>query len=174
MLQWSANRFVRWEIFAKYSWISEIFFLSYIILIISFSWLLYIFPLKKLPGKENYREIYAHSLYIFLFKIRYSWILWNIFVNRNIIRKITMLANRNNIYEMKLWRIEMGIYSWHYYQQIDLWRIYLQTIHKLFANQELFAKHCCAGINIDLEEVLKKIFSRPKDVHRSYHLVNPR
>ena len=101
--------FVRWQLFANYSQISEIFFLSYIILIISFSWLLYIFPLINLLGKENYSEIYAYYLYIFLIKIRYWWILWKIFVNRNIIHQIAILANRNNIHEMKLWRIGIGI-----------------------------------------------------------------
>ena len=65
--------FVRWELFANYSQISEIVILSYIISIISFSWTLYIFPLKNLTGKENHSETYnAHSLYIFLIKIRYS------------------------------------------------------------------------------------------------------
>ena len=133
--------FVRWELFAKYSWISEIFFLSYIILIVSFSWLFYIFPLKNLPAKENYTEIYAHSLYIFLIEIRYSWILWKIFVNGNIIRQIKILGNRNNIHGMKLWRIGIRIYSWPQYQGIDLWQIYLRTICELFANRELFAEH---------------------------------
>ena len=33
-----------------------------------------------------------------------------IFVNRNIICQITILANRNNIHEMKLWQIGIGIY----------------------------------------------------------------
>ena len=96
-----------------------------------FSWLLFIFPLKNLPGKENHSEIHAHPLYIFLIKIRYSWILWKIFVNRNIIRQIKIFVNRNNIHEMKLWRIGIGIYLWPKYQQIDLWWIfanYLQII----------------------------------------------
>ena len=84
------------ELFANYSRISEIFVLSYIILIISFSGLLYIFPLKNLPGKENHGEINAHSLYILLIKIRYSWILWKIFVNRNIIHQILIIMNRSN------------------------------------------------------------------------------
>ena len=133
---------VRWELFANYSQISEIYFLSYIILIISFSWLLYMFPLKNLLGKEYHNEICIHSLYLFLIKIRYSWILWKIFLNRNIICQITILANMNNIHEMKLWGIGIGIYSWPKYQRIDLWRIYSQTIRELFANRELFAEHC--------------------------------
>ena len=129
------------ELFANYSQISGIFFLSYIILIISFSWLLYIFPLKNLPGKDNHSEIYSHSLYILLNKIRYLWILWKIFVNRTTIRQITILASRNNIHEMKLWWIGIGIYLWPKYQRIDLWQIYSQINLKLFANRELFTEH---------------------------------
>ena len=114
--------------------ISEIFLLSYTILIISLSWLLNIFSLKNLTGKENYSAIYAHSLYIFQIKIRYSWILWKIFVNRNIICQITILANRNYIHEMKFGRIGIGIYSWPKYQRIDSWQINSQTICELFAS----------------------------------------
>ena len=112
------------------------------ILLISFSWLLYIFPLKNLPGKENYSEIYAHYLYFFLIKIRYSWIFWKLFMKRNILLQITILVNRTNIHEMKFWWIGIGIYLWPKYQRIDLWRIYSRTICKLFANRELFAEHC--------------------------------
>ena len=118
-----------------------IFCLSHIFVIISFFLLLYIFLLKNLQGKENHSEIYAHSLYIFLIKIRYSWILWKIFVNRYNIFQITVLANRNNIHEMKLWLIGIGIYLWPKYQRIDSWQIYLQTICQLFANRELFTEH---------------------------------
>ena len=116
-------------------------FLSNIILIISFSWLLFIFPLKNLPGKENRSEIYAHCLHIFLIKIRYSWILWKLFVNRNIICQVTTLGNRNNIHDMKLLQIGIGIYSWPKYQQIDSWWISSWTIRELLANRELFAEH---------------------------------
>ena len=121
--------FVRWEVFANYSQLPEIIFLSDFSNNF-FSWVLYIFPLKNLPGKENHIEIYAHSLYIFIIKIRYSWILLNIFLNRNIICQITILVNRNNIYEMKLWQIGIGIYLSPKYQQIDEWQIYC----KLFTN----------------------------------------
>ena len=107
-----------------------------------FSWLLYIFHLKNLPGKQSHSEIYAYSLYIFNIRIRYSWILWQIFVNRNNIRQIKIFANRNNIHEMKLWRIGIGIYSPSKYQRIDSWQIYSRTICELFANRELFAEHC--------------------------------
>ena len=62
-------------------------------------------------------------------------------MNRNNIFKIKIFANRNNFHEMKLWRIGIGIYLWPKYQGINLWRIYLQTICKLFANRELFTKH---------------------------------
>ena len=117
------------------------FIFSHIFLVIPFSWLFYIFPLKNLPGKEKHSEMYAQSLYIFINKIRYSWILWKIFLNRNIICQITILANKNNIHEMKLWQIGIRIYSWPKYQRIDLWRIYSGTIHELFANRELFAEH---------------------------------
>ena len=48
----------------------------------------------------------------------------------------------NIVHEMKLWRLGIGIYLWPEYQRIDLWPIYLQTIHELFANRELFAEHC--------------------------------
>ena len=134
--------FVRLELFGNYSQISEIYFISHIFcFIISFSWLLYIFSLKNLWGKENHNEIDAHPLYLFLIKIRYSWILWKIFVNRNIIRQITTLANRINIHEMKLWKIGIGIYLWPKYQRIDSWQIYLRTIRKLFTNRELFTEH---------------------------------
>ena len=117
------------------------FSLKYINLIISFFWLSYIFLLKNLPDKENHSEIYAHPLFIFLIKIRYSWIHWKIFVNRNIICQITMLANRNNIHEMNLWQIGIGIYLWNKSQQIDSWQIISRTICELFANRELFAEH---------------------------------
>ena len=83
----------------------------------------------------------SYSLYIFNIRRKYSWMLWNIFVNRNNIHQINIFANRNNIHEMKLWQTGIGIYLWPNYQQIDLWQIYLQTIRKLFANRELFAKH---------------------------------
>ena len=79
-------------------------------------------------------EIYSYALYIFNIKIRYSWTLWKIFVNRNNICQINVFANRNNIHEMKFWLIGMGIYLWPKYQRIDSGRIYLQTICELFAN----------------------------------------
>ena len=93
----------------KYSQISHEylkFVSSHIFLIISFSRLIYIFPLKKYPDKENHIEIYFLSLYIYIFwiKIRYSWILSKIFVNRNTICQLTILANRNIIHEIKSWR----------------------------------------------------------------------
>ena len=116
--------FVRLEVFANYSQIPEIYFLTYIFLVISFSWLLYIFPLKNLSGRENHSEIYAHSLYTFIIRMRYLWILLKIIMNRNIICQITIIANWNNIHEMKLSRIGLGIYLWPKYQQIDLWRIF--------------------------------------------------
>ena len=61
-------------------------------------------------------------------------------------RQITIFMIRNNIHEMKLWRIRIGIYLWPEYQQIDLWqiywwRIYSWPIRKLFVNIELFAEH---------------------------------
>ena len=55
-------------------------------------------------------------------------------MNRNISCHVTILANRNNIHEMKLWQIGIGIYLWPRYQQIDLWWIYLRTTCKLLAN----------------------------------------
>ena len=133
--------FVRWEVFANYSRIPEIFFFSNFVSKNIFSWLLYICNLKDLLGKQSHSKIHAYSLSIFNIIIRYSWILWRIFANRNNIRQITIFANRNNIHEMKLWRIGIGIYSWPKYQGIDSWRIYSQTIRELFANIELFAEH---------------------------------
>ena len=56
-------------------------------------------------------------------------------------RQITIFLNRNNIHEMKLWRIRIGIYLWPEYQQIDSWRIYFWPIRELFVNIELFAEH---------------------------------
>ena len=86
------------------------------------------------------------SIYIFNIKVRYSWILWKIFVNRTNICQITLFANMNNIYEMKTCQIGIGIYLWLKYQWKDLWQIYSQTIHQLvFANRELFAEHCATG-----------------------------
>ena len=73
--------------------------------------------------------------------IRYSWIVWKIFVNRNNIHQINIIANRNNIHEKKLWRIGIGINSRPKHQRIDLWQIYSRTNCKLFANRELFAEH---------------------------------
>ena len=62
-------------------------------------------------------------------------------MNRNNIGQITIFANRNNIHEIKLLQIGIGIYSWTKYQGIDSWQMYLKTICELFANRELFAKH---------------------------------
>ena len=134
--------FVRWEVFANNSGIPDISFFPKNFKKNSFSWILYIFHLKNLPGKQSHSEIYSYSLYIFNKRTRYLRILWKIFVNRNNISQINIFANRNNIHEMKLWRIGIEIYSWPKYQQIDFWRIYLRTIHELFANKELFAEHC--------------------------------
>ena len=88
-------------------------------------------------NKAIFSEIYAYSLYIFNKKIRHSWILWTIFVNRNNFGQIKIFANRNNIHDIELLKIGIGIYSWPKYQQIDSWQIYLQTICKLFANYSL-------------------------------------
>ena len=99
------------------------------------------FTIEKLTGEKNHSERYAHSLFIVLIKIRYSWIHWKIFVNKNIICQITILVNRNNIHEMNLWKIGIGIYLWNKSQQIDSWWIYSRTIWELFANRELFAEH---------------------------------
>ena len=140
--------FVRWKVFANNSRIPDIHFFSKKFLKNYFSWLLYFFHLKNLPGKQSHSEIYSYSLCIFNKIIRYSWILWKIFANRNNIHEINIFAKRNNIYEMKLWRIEIGIYSSPKYQQIDSWRIYSQTIRKLFANRELFAEHCDTWVSL--------------------------
>ena len=113
----------------------------------NFFFLTFLTHLKRLPGKQSHSEIYAYSLYIFNIRIRYSWILWKIFVNRNSIRQIKIFVNRNNIHEMKLWRIGIGIYLWPKYQRIDSWRIYSRTIRELFANRELFAEHCSRSGN---------------------------
>ena len=156
--------FVRWKVFLNYSQIPEIFSLSNFFLIFLFFLLLYIFCLKNLLGKQSHSEIYAYSLYILNIWIRYSWILWQIFVNWNNICQIIIFTNRNNINVMKLWQIGIGIYLSSKYQGIDLCRIYLriicklfakylriirklfanysQIICKLFANIELFADHC--------------------------------
>ena len=40
-------------------------------------------------------------------------------MNRFIIRKITIFANRNNIHEMKFWGVGIGIYLSPKYHQID-------------------------------------------------------
>ena len=137
--------FVRWEVFANNSRIPDIFFslkkLSKIFFVDS-----YIFFIWKIYPANKSIVRYMHTLYIYWIRIRYSWILWKIFVNRNIICQIKIFVNRNNIHEMKLWRIGIGIYSWPKYQRIDLWRIYSQTIRELFANRELFAEHWCGAV----------------------------
>ena len=71
--------FVRWKVFTNYSQRPKIYFFSNFFLIISFSWLLYIFHLETLPAKQSHSEIYAYSLYIFNVKIKYSWIIWKIY-----------------------------------------------------------------------------------------------
>ena len=128
---WSSKLiFVRWEVFANYSKIPKIFFSLSIFFFVSYSFFLILiyFQFKNLPGKQIHSKLYAFTLCIFNIKIRYSWILWQIFMNRNNIRQITIFTNRNNIQEMKLWPIGIGIYSWPKYQKIDLWQIYLRPI----------------------------------------------
>ena len=134
--------FVRWEEFANYSQIPEIYFSFLFSKKIFFLTIIYFFHWKFLPGKQSHSDIHPHSLYIFNIRIRYSWIPWKIYVNRTKGRQITLFANRNIIHEMKLWRIGIGTYLWHKYQQIDSWQIYLGTICKLFGNRKLFAEHC--------------------------------
>ena len=85
--------FVRWEVFATYSQIPEIYFIS-IFFFKTFFFLLTCnyFVLTNLPCKQSHREIYAYSLYIFNIGIRYSLILWKylwieiIFVNLHYLR----------------------------------------------------------------------------------------
>ena len=79
-----------------------------------------------------------------------------IFVNKNNICQINIFAKRNNIHEMKLRRIGIGIYLWPKNQRIDSWQIYSQTIHKLFANRELFAEHW--NIPIEIMAILSKTY----------------
>ena len=149
---------VGWEVFANCSWIPEMYIFSIFFLIFSFSWLRFIFHLKNLPGKQNQREIYSYFIYTFTFKIRYWPILWNIFVIRNDIHQIMIFANRNNIHEIKLWGIGIGIYLWPKYQRIDSLRIYSQTIHKLFANRELFPEHRDSMTDLAQGRVSEHIF----------------
>ena len=104
-------------------------------------WVLYIISFEKTTWQINHSEIYAHSLYIFLIKVNYLWVLWNIFVKKNVICQITILANRKHIHEIKLWQIGIGIYLWPKYQRIDSWWIYSRTICELYANREIFAEH---------------------------------
>ena len=117
-----------WSIRKLFTNTWNIFFLNNFFIIFFLSQFLYTFHLKYLPGKQNHSDIYAYSLYIFNEKIKYSWILIKIFINRNNICHITIFANRNNIQELKFWRIGIGIYSWPKYQRIDLWWIYSQSI----------------------------------------------
>ena len=124
-----------WFLNKWYLFFLKFFFLNFF----SVSWLFYIFHLKNLPGKQSHSEIYWYFLYLFNIGIRYSWILWKIIRNRNIIRQINIFANRNNIHE--LWQIGIGIYLWPKYQHIGLWRIYSRTIHEIFGSRELFAEH---------------------------------
>ena len=81
-------------------------------------------------------------------------------MNRNNICQITIFANRNNIYEIKLWRIGIGNYLWPEYQRIDSSRTNLQTIRKLFTNRDLFAEHWTlqqlAAPHFALKKICKK------------------
>ena len=40
-------------------------------------------------------------------------------MTRDIICAVNIFANRNNVHEIKFWRIGIGIYSWPKYQRID-------------------------------------------------------
>ena len=105
------------------------------------------FSFEKPTGQSKpYWEI-CILFFLFNIRLRYSWILWKIFVNGNNIHQITIFANRNNIHEMKVLRIGIGIYLWAKYQRIDSSRIYSQTIRELFANRELFAEHWCSPVS---------------------------
>ena len=76
--------FVRWEVFANYSWIPEVIFLLYIFLIISFSLLLYIFPFSLLTGQRKPKwNICPFSIY-FPNKNKIFMNTLKIFANRNI------------------------------------------------------------------------------------------
>ena len=111
--------FVEWDVFANYSQITEIFFsLKLFSKNIFFLTGIYLY-FNNLLCKQHHGDIHAYSLYIFNIRIRYSWILWRTFANRNDIFLITIFANRNNIHKIKLWHIGIGIYLWPKYQQID-------------------------------------------------------
>ena len=56
--------FVRWEVFANYSRISEIYFFSYFCNNLFFLTLIY-FSFVKLTRQKKHSEMYAHSLYIY-------------------------------------------------------------------------------------------------------------
>ena len=104
--------------------------------------LLYFFIWKTYLASKAIMRYMVCYLYIFKIIIKYSWKLRKIIMNRKIFGQITIFINRNNFHYLKLWRIAIGIYLWPKYQRMDLWRIYSQTICKLFANRELLAEHC--------------------------------
>ena len=107
------------------------------------------FSFEKLTWQTNYLEIISYFICIFDIKIRFSWILKNIFMNRIKSCQIIIFLNENNICKIKLWHIGIGIYWWSKYPRINLWWIYSETIRKIFANRELFAEHFNA-LGVDL------------------------
>ena len=127
--------FVIREVFANNSRIPDIYLFSKKCLTNSFFYC-YFFSFEKFTGQtaKVWYMNSAYSSFIFKIRIRYSWILYKIFLNRNNICQIKKFENRNNIHDLKLWQIGIGIYLWSKYQRIDLWRIYLQTIRQ---------KPCC-------------------------------
>ena len=132
---------IRW-VFANYSQIPQIFPPPKCVCLILFFLDSYIFlHLKNLPDNQSHNEMNAYSLCVFNIKRRYSWTLWQILMKKNNICEITIFANRKINHEKGLWPINIGIYLWTNYQRIYEWQIYLQTIHKQFANKELFSEH---------------------------------
>ena len=104
--------FVRWEVLANNSQIPDIYFFSKSVKKISF--LPYLFFIWKIYRANKIIARYIHTfLNIFNKIIRYSWILWKIFVNRNNICQINIFANRINIREMKFWRIGIIFMKWN-------------------------------------------------------------
>ena len=107
---WIGIVFVRREVFANYSQTPTLYCSLAFFLMISCSWLIYIYILENLTGKLNHGVIFLYIVYVFNIKIKYSWILWKILANINNKTEIIIFANMNNIHKIKLWRIGIGTY----------------------------------------------------------------
>ena len=73
--------FIRQEVFGNNSWNPEIIFLSLIYSLFLVLDLYIFFSWKNLTGKQNHSKIISYFTCILNPKIKYSWIIWKIFMN---------------------------------------------------------------------------------------------